>query len=183
MQREAQMAQARREAERNLQVNGQPMDLNREQMEAYASMPEDARQRLQHFMEKYKASAERNPKLYGNFIHSVFAKTLLEQQMRLEDAATGCEAPTRNWGFCIGIFPSSRIQKYPRPFPSSKPSPGKSTASWLPRDTEAVIAASWTSAVPSERGWKPAAAFPGSAIRKNEIAERIWCFSVTCPGP
>ena len=45
MQREAQMAQARREAERNLQVNGQPMDLNREQMEAYASMPEDARQR------------------------------------------------------------------------------------------------------------------------------------------
>ena len=39
MQREAQMAQARREAERNLQVNGQPMDLNREQMEAYASMP------------------------------------------------------------------------------------------------------------------------------------------------
>ena len=114
MQREAQMAQARREAERNLQVNGQPMDLNREQMEAYASMPEDARQRLQHFMEKYKASAERNPKLYGNFIHSVFAKTLLEQQMRLEDAATGCEAADPELGLLyrdISKFKDTEIPK------------------------------------------------------------------------
>ena len=116
MQREAQMAQARREAERNLQVNGQPMDLNREQMEAYASMPEDARQRLQHFMEKYKASAERNPKLYGNFIHSVFAKALLEQQMRLEDAATGCEAADPELGLLyrdISKFKDTEIPKAP----------------------------------------------------------------------
>lgn len=183
MQREAQMAQARREAERNLQVNGQPMDLNREQMEAYASMPEDARQRAPAFHGKIQSKRRAQPqalwKLHSLCIRKGFAGAA--------DAAGGrcnrLRSRRPEWGFCIGIFPSSRIQKYPRPFPSSKPSPGKSTASWLPRDTEAVIAASWTSAVPSEKGWKPAAAFPGSAIRKNEIAERIWCFSVTCPGP
>lgn len=114
MQREAQMEQARREAEKNLQVNGQPMDLDREQMETYASLPEETRQRLQHFMEKYKASAERNPKLYGSFIHSVFAKTLLEQQMRLEDAAAGCEAADPELGLLyrdISKFKDTEIPK------------------------------------------------------------------------
>ena len=160
MQREAQMAQARREAERNLQVNGQPMDLNREQMEAYASMPEDARQRLQHFMGKIQSKRRAQPqalwKLHSLCIRKGFAGAADAAGGRWQQAA---KPPTRNWGFCIGIFPSSRIQKYPRPFPSSKPSPGKSTASWLPRDTEAVIAASWTSAVPSEKGWKPGGSF------------------------
>ena len=56
-----------------------------------AAMPEEERQRLRDFMERYQDSAERNPQLYGNFIHSVFARALLEQQMRLEDAGVGCQ--------------------------------------------------------------------------------------------
>ena len=84
--------QAREEAQRNLNLNGQPMDLNPDQMETYVTMPEEARQKLQRFMDKYKDSAERNPELYSNFIHSVFAKTLLEQQIRMEDAAIGGQA-------------------------------------------------------------------------------------------
>jgi uncharacterized protein with von Willebrand factor type A (vWA) domain len=43
-------------------------------------------------MERYRDNMERNPELYSNFIHSVFAKSLLEQQMRMEDAAVGAEA-------------------------------------------------------------------------------------------
>ena len=89
MEREKQLEQNRREAEEELQLNGKPMDLNEQQRETYAAMPEDARQRLRGFMEKYRGTAERNPKLYGDFIHSVFARAILEQQMLMENAGTG----------------------------------------------------------------------------------------------
>ena len=92
MKREEEMIRSRQEAEDELQVNGESMDLSKDQLETYAAMPEDARQKLREFMKRYKNNAERNPELYSNFIHSVFAKTLLEQQMRLEDAAIGAEA-------------------------------------------------------------------------------------------
>ena len=89
MQREQEMAAAREQAEKDLQIGGEPMALTEEQRIAYVSMPEDARQRLRNFMEKYRGNAERNPKLYGDFIHSVFTRAILEQQMLMEDAGTG----------------------------------------------------------------------------------------------
>ena len=92
MAQEAEMARIRQEAEQSFRVKDQPMDLSEEQWQAYASMPESERQKLEKFMDKYKGNAERNPKLYGDFIHSVFAKSILEQQMLMEDAATGVEA-------------------------------------------------------------------------------------------
>ena len=92
MQREAEMDAIRRESMDDLQVNGQPMMLSEEQRNAYASMSAQDRQKLLDFLDRYKASAERNPNLYGNFIHSVFTKSLLEQQMRMEDAAVSAAA-------------------------------------------------------------------------------------------
>ena len=89
LQQQAQMEQNRQAAEEELQLNGQPMDLTQEQRETYASMSQESRQRLKNFMEKYKDSAARNPNLYGNFIHSVFARAILEQQMMAEDAGVG----------------------------------------------------------------------------------------------
>ena len=89
MQREQEIAAAQAQAEQELQISGQPMDLSSEQRKAYAAMPEEARQRLRNFMDKYRSNAERNPRLYGEFIHSVFARAILEQQMLMEDAATG----------------------------------------------------------------------------------------------
>ena len=91
MAREQELAQNRREAEEELQLNGKPMDLTEDQRETYAAMPEEARQRLRGFMEKYRGTAERNPKLYGDFIHSVFTRAILEQQMLMENAAVGAE--------------------------------------------------------------------------------------------
>ena len=91
MERERELEQHRREAEEELQLNGQPMDLSPEQRETYAAMPEDARQRLRNFMDKYRGTAERNPKLYGDFIHSVFTRAILEQQMLMENAGVGSE--------------------------------------------------------------------------------------------
>ena len=89
MEREKELEQHRKEAEEELQLNGQPMDLDEKQRETYAAMPEDARQRLRNFMDKYRGTAERNPKLYGDFIHSVFTRAILEQQMLMENAGLG----------------------------------------------------------------------------------------------
>ena len=89
MEREKELQEHRREAEEELQLNGQPMDLDEKQRETYAAMPEEARQRLRNFMDKYRGTAERNPKLYGDFIHSVFARAIMEQQMLMENAALG----------------------------------------------------------------------------------------------
>ncbi|MBQ8834444.1 MAG: VWA domain-containing protein [Oscillospiraceae bacterium] len=91
MERERELEQHRREAEEELQLNGKPMDLSDEQRETYAAMPEEARQRLRNFMDKYRGTAERNPKLYGDFIHSVFTRAILEQQMLMENAGVGAE--------------------------------------------------------------------------------------------
>ena len=92
MEQEAEAARIRQEAQENFRMKDQPMELSEEQWQTYATMPEAERQKLEKFMDKYKGNAERNPKLYGEFIHSVFAKTILEQQMLMEDAALGVEA-------------------------------------------------------------------------------------------
>lgn len=84
-QQQLEAEQARQEAQEELESVG----LSESQLNTYANMSEEARQKLRQFMDKYRDNAQRNPDLYSNFIHSVFAKTLLEEQMRLEDAATG----------------------------------------------------------------------------------------------
>ena len=87
---EQQMEQARQQAMEELQLNGQPMDFTDDQRDAYASLPDQDKERLRNFMGRFRDNAERNPELYSNFIHSVFAKSILEQQLRLEDAGLGC---------------------------------------------------------------------------------------------
>jgi len=85
------LAQRRQEAEEDLQYNGQPMDIRDDLREVYMRMPEDKREYLRQMMERTRGNLERSPQLYGNFIHSVFMRFLLEQQMAMEDAAVGCE--------------------------------------------------------------------------------------------
>ena len=87
---EKRMELARQQAMEELQLNGQPMDFTDDQREAYASMPDENKQKLRQFMNRFRDNAERNPELYSNFIHSVFAKSILEQQLRMEEAGLGC---------------------------------------------------------------------------------------------
>lgn len=70
-----------------LRLNGRPMDFSREQQRAYSTMDEESRRRLQNILDKYKDNAARNPDLYDNFIRTIFSRAIMEQQMRLEDAA------------------------------------------------------------------------------------------------
>ncbi|MBE6950705.1 MAG: VWA domain-containing protein [Ruminococcaceae bacterium] len=83
MEREQQMAQARQEAAEDLQGTS----FSEEQKELYAAMSAAQRQKLRDIKEKFDRDLGRNnPGLYGNFIHSVFARAMLEQQMLLENA-------------------------------------------------------------------------------------------------
>lgn len=105
---------ARESAEKDLQMNGEPMDLDQDQMETYVTMPEAERERLRKFMERYRDNMDRNPELYANFIHSVFAKSLLEQQMQMEDAAVGAQASDPELGLLfrdISQFKDTEIPK------------------------------------------------------------------------
>ena len=114
MEREREMAKNRAEAEEELQLNGQPMDLDEQQRETYAAMPEEARNRLRSFMDKYRGTAERNPKLYGDFIHSVFARAIMEQQMLMENAGLGGQEADPDIGILyrdISDFKDTEIPK------------------------------------------------------------------------
>ncbi len=87
------MARRRAEAERDLQVNGQPIDLREDLREVYISMGEDKREQLRQMLERTRGTMDRSPqKLYSSFIRSVFMRFLLEQQMVMEDSAVGVEA-------------------------------------------------------------------------------------------
>lgn len=110
MQREQEIEAARREAEQELET----VKLSDQQLDTYAAMPDEARQKLRRFLERYRDSAERNPELYNNFIHSVFTKTILEQQMLMEDAAVGAEAADPELGLLfrdISEFKDTELPK------------------------------------------------------------------------
>ena len=113
-QRQQELDQNRSQAEEELQLGGKPMDLSEEQRETYAAMPEEAREKLRSFMEKYRGTAERNPKLYGDFIHSVFARAILEQQMLMENAGMGAQEADPELGLLyrdISQFQDTEIPK------------------------------------------------------------------------
>lgn len=112
MEREKELEELRAKADKELERV--PMELSEDQRNAYASMAEKERQRLQSFMEKYRENARRNPELYTNFIHSVFAKAILEQQMLMEDAGSGVEGMDPDMGLLyrdISEFKDAEIPK------------------------------------------------------------------------
>ena len=84
------MEMEKQKAMEDLKLNGKPMDFTDDERTAYASLPQEDKNKLRDFMDRFRNNAERNPELYSNFIHSVFAKTIMEQQLKKEDAGLGC---------------------------------------------------------------------------------------------
>ena len=113
-QQEAEMEAARQQAQEELMLGGEPMDLSDKQRDIYAAMPESAKDKLRKFMDRYKDHAARNPDLYSNFIHSVFTKAILEQQMAMEDAGVGVDSADPELGLMyrnISDFKDTEIPK------------------------------------------------------------------------
>lgn len=92
MEREKELEDARAKAEEDIRQQGGPTDLTEEEMNTYVMMPEEVRERLGRIMSTYRQRRiGLENRLYANFIHSVFAKTIMEQQMKMEDAGVGGE--------------------------------------------------------------------------------------------
>lgn len=90
---QAELEARRRELEETLSVNGKPIALREDLKDVYAKMPQSERDRLRDIADRFSGKMEHAPKLYEGFIRSVFMKSLLEQQMILEDAAEGALPP------------------------------------------------------------------------------------------
>ena len=91
MQEQEELDRRRQEAEQELRLGDESLGLSDEMMGVYASMEQAERDRLRRFMDRYKKNYDLNPDLYGGFIRSVFMRSLMEQQMMMEDAALGRE--------------------------------------------------------------------------------------------
>lgn len=114
MRQEQAMEKRRREAEQELEQVGDQARLSQQQRQTYMTMPEEARKRLRDFVERYKSNMERNPGLYSEFIHSVFTKSILEQQMLLETAGENCMDADPEVGILyrdLGEFRDTEIPK------------------------------------------------------------------------
>jgi len=114
MQREAELKEGRRQAEEDLKVRGEPMNLTKDLREVYAAMPEEERLKLRNILDKYKGNIDRNPQLYGNFIHSVFTRALLEQQMKMEDAGIGVDEADPELGLLYRDISQFKDTEIPR---------------------------------------------------------------------
>ncbi|MBQ7736642.1 MAG: VWA domain-containing protein [Oscillospiraceae bacterium] len=88
-QQELERAEALREAERELQGESPSLLYNDAQKEAYSQLSEQEKERLRNIKEKFLGDPARNPGLYSSMIHSIFARSIMEQQMSMEDAAMG----------------------------------------------------------------------------------------------
>ena len=114
MRQEQAMEERRREAEQELEQVGDQARLSQQQRQTYMTMPEEARKRLRDFVERFKSNMERNPGLYSEFIHSVFTKSILEQQMLLETAGENCMDADPEVGILyrdLGEFRDTEIPK------------------------------------------------------------------------
>ena len=85
------IARKRQELEDELNFNGKPIEIREDLKDVYALMPQSERDRLKNYVDKYSENLQRSPDLYEGFIRSIFMKSLLEQQMLMEDAAESAQ--------------------------------------------------------------------------------------------
>lgn len=157
-EQEQQRQTQRQQAQEELEQIGDRVKLSDKERLDYRELPEEARQKLKDFLNRYKGNVDRSPQLYSEFIHSVFAKTMMEQQMLLENAGVGAEELDPELGLLCRDTGPSGIRKFPRPSRSFKPWPGRSMGSCPPSAGGRPIPASWISAGPFGGASAPAEA-------------------------
>ena len=59
------------------------------QREAFAMLSEEEKERLRKLRDKYLGENSPNQKLYAGMVHSIISRSIMEQQMLMEDAAVG----------------------------------------------------------------------------------------------
>ncbi len=106
----------RRQAEEELQFNGKPIDLREDLKDTYARMPQEERDRLQRVVDKYSDNLKRSPDLYEGFIRSVFMRSIMEQQMLMEDAAEGSQGADSDADLLYRDISNFREEEIPKAY-------------------------------------------------------------------
>jgi len=84
------------------------------QREAFAMLSEAEKERLRALREKYLGEHSPNQKLYSGLVHSIISRSIMEQQMLMEDAAVGRAAIDPEMGLLlrdITLFEDREIPK------------------------------------------------------------------------
>lgn len=117
-EREAELLleEQRRKAEEELQFNGKPIDLREDLKDTYARMPQQERDKLQRMMDKYSENLKRSPNLYEGFIRSVFMRSIMEQQMLMEDAAEGSQGADSDADLLYRDISNFREEEIPKAY-------------------------------------------------------------------
>jgi len=85
--------EAVQKAEEALKQQTPNAEYTEEEKEAYSQLSEEEKKRLEEFQKRFaEKGSDRSAPLYADFIHSVFMKSILEQQIKMEDAALGVQA-------------------------------------------------------------------------------------------
>ena len=160
------------------------MDLDEKQRETYAAMPEEARQRLRNFMEKYRSTVERNPKLYGEFIHSVFARALMEQQMLMENAGVGAEELDPELGILYRDISEFRDTEIPKAIAMIQEVARQINGELSARRKRGGHTGKLDFRKTIRKGLETGGSFYHLRYKKkNGTSGGIWCCCVTCPAP
>lgn len=106
----------RKQAEEELQFNGKPIDLREDLKDVYARMPEEERDKLKGYLDTYSENLKRSPDLYEGFIRSVFMRSLMEQQMLMEDAGEGSQGAASDADLLYREISNFRDEEIPRAY-------------------------------------------------------------------
>jgi len=110
------LEEQRRKAEEELQFNGKPIDLREDLKDTYARMPQEEKDKLQRMMDKYSENLKRSPNLYEGFIRSVFMRSIMEQQMLMEDAAEGSQGADSDADLLYRDISNFREEEIPKAY-------------------------------------------------------------------
>ncbi len=113
-EQELEQAEARHNAARELEGETAAFSYNDAQREAFAMLSEAEKERLRSLREKFLGSSSRNQKLYAGMIHSIISRSIMEQQMLMEDAAVDRAAIDPEMGLLfrdITLFEDHEIPK------------------------------------------------------------------------
>ena len=111
---ELERAKARLQAERDLAGQDPSWSYDDAQREAFAMLSEEEKERLRALHDKYLGENSRNQKLYAGMVHSIISRSIMEQQMLMEDAAVGRAAVDPEMGLLfrdITLFEDREIPK------------------------------------------------------------------------
>ena len=111
---ELERARAREQAAQELEGENPIYAYDDAQREAFALLSEAEKERLRKLKDRYLGDSSRNPKLYAGMIHSIIARSIMEQQMLMEDAAVGRAAIDPEMGLLfrdISLFEDREIPK------------------------------------------------------------------------